>query len=526
MEQETGQGTPTEVKVKIVRTRNPLIEPLSRKDDHLARFDEVINTALGKLTLGTRAKTLLEPNKDLQSRDNPDGDYPLTSFRYQDLDDRKIRSLEVLTKSMRPRQKAAKGLYFDLNPSQGGLKHLFRRTAAPRIAYYFGSTIYDSLKGNPSRRDGIFLTGNKQWPVAGSWKVQAEKMLTAPPKNGTFEYHNTGSMGETEAAYLIAVGAMITEGKLDLSTKEAIEASLPTQRKIFIDIYQQMLKDILPIPGKNDVFDLDDQLADIQTNLYRPLETKTGNPMNTLMVGAPGVGKSLAGRYFAGNENLLTVPVSIDEFGQEGNLENYVLPRLINIRDRLDLPIILLVDDVEGLFEKSISKDNSRDGQSQSVDVNERSRNLTLLERMTDTYGIYLLCTLNHPDVESAFLRRFNPVYFPLPTDDQRREFLDQTVPFGPLDQEGAEAIKTELAVNTQGFNYNAIALIPRYLQNQLLLNPQAKEDSLLYVQAVRVAVSKARETSDVKGLAIFDEAARTMISKQKKSLGFIVTSK
>lgn len=316
------------------------------------------------------------------------------------------------------------------------------------------------------------------------------------------------AFSEVEFGYMAAVTSLIVAGKVDLSSQEGVNGSLGSRRDIFMDIYQTMLPEYQPPVTKEEIYGLDGQMDDVEKNLYIPLVKKGGNPMNTLLVGAPGVGKTFVARFFATRRDVLTVPISVDELVH--SFENYILPRIRRATGGLGLPTVLAVDDVERLLERVVTV-NEYGKPSQVIDPSERARALTLLERMQDTHGVYLLATLNHPDVEAAFLRRFNPIYFPLPSEDQRAYALRQLVNSGPLCDTDYESYIQETASATNGFNYSGLSLIPQYSGNSLL-NGNGHKDSQEYLDLLKQALEKSKQRVSFKNLEGFDQAARKMI--------------
>lgn len=513
------QPTATETTTRVIRDKNPLLEPLPRSSPRLQRFAEIVNDVLGARG-GTALPSLPTPTTEIAVKDQYNSTpFVNVEFRYYNADPSRIAALKEAVSLVTLNPRIRDGVFFDLEPEiHTKAPALTAKIFLPRTTYYIAPTSEKTPKGNPSRKPGIFLVGETKWPVAGNWKVQAEKLLSQFPAKGTFEYHDFEQQTEAETAAMIAIANLALNGQIP-NIQE-------TYTEIFLATYQRMLADMQPQPERKDIFDLEEQISDIETNLYEPLLTGIGTPMSTLMVGAPGVGKSLAARYFTAREGVLTVPVSIRELtktDQYGNMvfENSTLPKLLRINSSTKLPIVVAIDDVEGLLEQSISQEGDQT-KGQSVNVESRSRALNLLERMADTYGMYLLCSLNHPDVEAAFLRRFNPVYFPLPDSVKRTQFLGTVVPQGPMsDADYAKTLRT-LEQQLNGFNFSAIALIPEYLKNLEAKDPNIKSSAEAYEAALKAAAGKARERSNIKSLENFDRAARDMVGrKQNKSIGY-----
>lgn len=346
---------------------------------------------------------------------------------------------------------------------------------------------------NPDKVTGILVRGN-------SPDLKLEIRYNQDDREASFS--------EVEFGYVTAVASLIVAGKVDLSSSEGINDSLDLRRSIFMDIYHTMLQEYQPPVTREEIYGLDGQLVDVEANLYTPLVRKDGTPMNTLLVGAPGVGKTFVARFLATGRDVLTVPIGVDELVH--GFDHFILPKVRRATGGLGFSAVLAVDDIERLLERAITV-NENGRPSQVIDPGERAKALTLLERMQDTHGVYLLATLNHPDVEAAFLRRFNPVYFPLPSTEQRAYALRQLVSSDPLCEADYEAYIQETASATEGFNYSGLALISQYSDNSLL-NRNGHMDTQEYLNLLGQALEKSKQRVSFKNLDGFDQAARKMI--------------
>lgn len=501
--------------IKVTRTENPFMEPLLTSGTRLQRFAQIVNGVL--VDMG--GEPIAQPYVELVPLGLNTAECRVIEFPFRELNQTKTDSLQFFLRSFYGNPNLREGLFFRLLSNEGrGSRLLAHRLIHPQLYYYLNPTSQVNERGNPYRGSGFFILGQQESPFVGFWKVQANRLLKKLPERGIFQIHDLGYLSEAELAYQTVIASIIIAGKLDLSSPEKLDGARPFLRQLFLQIYKQMIVEARPEVKKADIFGADTQVSDIETNLFKPLEEKKGTPMHTLLVGAPGVGKSFVGGYFVtnGGESLV-VPLSAEHLNRKDNsgdrtFEKYVLPRLLRIKDHLSLPIVISMDDVETLMEEEIS--TSIISQSQRVNVEKRSYFLNLLERMMDTHGIFLLCTLNHPDVESAFLRRFNPVYFPLPRDGQRREFLLKIIGQGELPEDEYQGLINDVAAKTQGFSYHSLALIPEYAQNILRAIQDGSSGQDSYSEAIRSALMKARERASLKEIGQFDKAAREMVNK------------
>lgn len=464
---------------KVVRANNPLMMTLRPEPINFQRFTEAVNgitQQLGGITIELPKAEQVKIHGEYTSP------YNVISVPYTDLTEQQTESLRGHIRTLYQIDNLQEGEFPTNEESEQ--KHRF-----------ITGEVADYEKEDPSKIEGFIFR-----PVsteANSGLLEIRHMV------------DSGAPSETEMVYETAIVSLILAGRLDMSTPEEIEASFPFRRALFMHIYHDLLDEMLPLPNRKEIYGLDDQIGDIATNLYGPLAKKAGHPMNTLLVGAPGTGKTFVGSYFASLPHVLTVPMPIGKLTD--NFEHYYAPKFASIKKAFGFEMVLLVDDIEALLESGIATDKSGDT-SQVVDPHKRSEALTLLERMQDTYKMYLLCTLNHPDVEAAFLRRFNPVYFPLPTPDQRRNMLCEVIQQGPLSDADYTQLVEQLGNSMEGFNYSSMAILPQYVANRQLAIGQDLSPEEYKHLVMDVAFTKTKARTNKEGLARFDTAARTMI--------------
>ncbi|MBI2029486.1 AAA family ATPase [Candidatus Gottesmanbacteria bacterium] len=505
-----------------IRTENPLIATLPCDAVHVQGFATTVNNVIALYNGIT-----IEAPYTGELPKHPYTPFKVVQIPYVAGSEQKTQSLREVWKDLHQNQEIREGLFFDLPVRSTILTPLIYPLRSPQLYYFLASTVIREHH-NPYQGEGVFLKGKREKPVIGTWKVQARKLHSQIPKEGTLEIHDFGSLSEVELAYATVMASLVSAGSVDLSTAEKMTQTLPLRREIFVSIYKGMLKEMMPEVEKEEIYGLDSQIGDIEMNLYGPLRRRSGIPMSTLLVGAPGVGKSLVGRLFATDTDngVLTIPVSIrtllkvDNEG-ESVFKNYVLPRLTRIKTGFGIPFVLLIDDVEAILKEGMT--TGPVGQkAESINPEKRSETLTLLERLQDTYGVFLLCTLNNPDVEAAFLRRFNPVYFPLPDSNQRRYTLEQVIGRGPLAEEEYQDFLNRLTQDTDRFNYHGLTMISQYQHNILLPKKGEDVEPETYKHSIIEAMRKAGERTNLQGLAEFDEIAKTMVGQTKsQQLGF-----
>ncbi|MBI2405357.1 ATP-binding protein [Candidatus Gottesmanbacteria bacterium] len=492
------------------RSENPLVSPLEGEADRLTSFIDTVNAVLKEYGVSE----LPPPHIEITTTESREEHFISIEIPYEHVDDSQILSMKQILMDLNATQTLVEGMFFAFPPEKyGALSLLQHRITAPQSYYYLAATnLSPKLRNNPYQRGGIFFIGERHQPVVGMMQVFAEKRSKIIPQNGILEIRNFGSYSEVELAYLAIMHALIMEDKLDVSTPERLRETLPARRKIMVDVYHRMLSEMIPQIAPDELFGLNTQRMDLENNLYGPLKRRTGTPMNTLLLGAPGVGKSALTQVFATYKDVVTVYLPVDILSKtlpngEYVFKDKILPRLARLRRIFDLPMVVCLDDVESLFQSSMGVGRLPQPGTGFVNPEKRAQALTLLERLEDTYRIYLLATLNHPDVEAAFLRRFNPIYFPLPDEQKREYFLRAIIPQYDLEETDYEALITKLARQTSDLNYSGIAMIPRYLENLLSVDGQAS-----YETQVDLAVAKAKQRTDVTGLKQCDAEVKNLL--------------
>lgn len=519
---ETGSQLEGQRKAIPIRTENPLITALSCNAAYVQGFAATVNKAITRYN-----GTTIETPYTGELPEYPHTPFKVVQIAYKEGNEQKIQSLREVWKDLYQNPKIREGLFFDLPVRSTFLTPLIHPLRSPQLYYFLAPTVTRE-QYNPYLEEGVFLKGKRKKPVTGTWKARAEKLHSQKPSEGTLEIHDFGSLSEVELAYATVMASLVSAGSVDLSTAEKMTQTLPLRREIFLSLYKEMLREMIPEVGKEEIYGLDSQIGDVEMNLYGPLRQRSGTPMSTLLVGAPGVGKSLVGRLFATDtdRSVLTIPVSIRTLlrrndAGESVFKNHVLPHLTRMKTVFDIPLVLLIDDVEAILKQGVTIGPA--GQkAESINPEKRSETLTLLERLQDTYGIFLLCTLNNPDVEAAFLRRFNPVYFPLPSFDQRRYALEQVIGRGPLVEEEYQDFLNRLTKDTDMFNYHGLTMILQYQRNILLPKKGEDIEPETYKHSLIEAMRKAGERTNLQALAEFDEIAKTMVGQAKgQQLGF-----
>ena len=162
-----------------------------------------------------------------------------------------------------------------------------------------------------------------------------------------------------------------------------------------------------------------------------------------LFYGPPGTGKTLAATLLGKKNDMDVYRVDLSMI-----VSKYIGETEKNLAHVFDLAEnrrwILFFDEADALFGKRTSTNNSNDRHAnQEVAY--------LLQRIEDFPGVVIIATNLRSNIDEAFSRRFqSTVYFPMPTEEQRRELWKNMIPKQWIGKQGddliALAAKTELS--------------------------------------------------------------------------------
>ncbi len=493
------------------RSQNPLFSGL--RLDRAPQFAAIVNMTTGEHS----GIPMAEPPFIVTYREGRnEAPRVVIAIPYDHLDEQTIASLRGLLQTLNPEATKIREEAFlhEASAQRRFFRALRNRVTSYQPHYYIAPSFEKQQNDSPYLAEGIFLIGEPFTQREGpfSFRDRGRQQLPSIPTKGVAEIHlGEHTPSEVELAYQTVMLSLILANRIDLSSEEKIQETLPLRREIFMKIYHTMLRQMIPPATREEIFGLDGQIRDIEMNLYNPLRTREGKPMNTILLGAPGVGKSFVMRYFDFDPEVLTIPLPVTALeGFEAGLLKY----LSKIRTMLDLPIVVAVDDVEALFHERIMIGYG--GSTMELNPARRAKALSILERMEDTHEILLLCAINHPDIEAAFLRRLNPVYFPLPSVEQRQHMLEQTIPRNTLSRIAHQALIAGLVAETEGFNYSGLALIPTYLIN--FMSELKRKGPLALQRGAQFALGKAGERTNVDELRRYDAIARETVRGSRRS--------
>lgn len=229
---------------KRIRTENPITEPL--RQDFIAnqRFTEIVN-GLSKTEGGVQVP--LPQIITVASK------YEMPPSRY------KIVSLPH------------NGSYAEIKESIRGFAHLTfltedisatshkqkTRLGSKRKEEFVISRDFDGSASDPQRIDGFVIRPDK---IDVGYSLRNDQL------------------SEVEFAYEVLICALVASGEIDLSTEEKRTESLDTRRRLFMQIYQTMLEEYIPIAKLDDIYGVDDQIDEIKTNLYSAFKSRFRSP--------------------------------------------------------------------------------------------------------------------------------------------------------------------------------------------------------------------------------------------------------
>lgn len=198
-----------------------------------------------------------------------------------------------------------------------------------------------------------------------------------------------------------------------------------------------------------------------------------------LFYGPPGTGKTLAATLLGKKNGMDVYRVDLSMIVSKyiGETEKN-LARVFDMAENRNW--ILFFDEADALFGKRTSTNTSNDRHANQEIA-------YLLQRIEDFPGMVILATNLKSNIDEAFSRRFQAViYFPMPTEEQRRELWRNMLPEQWLGEQADSLIS--LAAETE-LSGGSITNVVRRCAIRLVMSGQKELDS----QTLKEALEKEK---------------------------------
>lgn len=511
-----------EVRRKILRTENPLIAGFKPTADRLAMLSNVVTAAVREHVPGFSLT-------DVYTKEIPMTTTPLhviyVEMPFRDATKNNLDALKALIYTIQP-GRLVKNVVFtiSLESSHSAIRKAFTPLVKPEVGYALSTTTGDEKRismSDTAELSGVILfgKGGKEVPLAGTITGIIKKMIDYIPRSGVARVQAISSrLSEVEFAFQTAVYSLALEGTVDLHTIYSRELCQKFLRDIFFTVYYSYLESYLSRAERNDIYELDEQIRNIEINLVRPLKTGDGTAFHTLLVGAPGVGKSLVTRYLTyAHPELMFVPMRSDVLNCSNPFEidpfETILGKLKRLATIIGTKVIVVIDDIEEMLMSTIMEVGGE--KRAGIDPDKRSRFLNLLERLEEQ-DIFVIGSLNYPVVDPAFRRRMHIEYFPLLNEKIRKYVLEKILKktFPVAESDLINELVAHAVSETFGYNTSSLINIETYLKNYLSYHASGAVHSSAAVEleaALDYALSKSRSQVDIEGLHKMDIIAREL---------------
>ncbi len=263
------------------------------------------------------------------------------------------------------------------------------------------------------------------------------------------------------------------------------------------------------------ISEIKEELEEVVDFLNKPkkfLEHGVKLPKGVLLVGPPGVGKTLIARAVAGEAD---VPF----FYQSGSsfVQIYVGMGAKKVRElfakaKASAPAIVFIDEIDAVGKKRSGKSNDE----REATLNEL---LTQMDGFEGDSGVIVIAATNKIEVlDDALLRagRFDRrVHVSLPNINDRKHILELY-----LKEKNHEVDIDKLSNDTSGFSSATLST----LINEALLNMIKRESKILSMDDIEVAKNKLEFGK--KQIKILDEKQKEILAIYQASKAYIAKSK
>jgi len=269
------------------------------------------------------------------------------------------------------------------------------------------------------------------------------------------------------------------------------------------------------IAGINGIKGELEEIVDFLNKPSKYLKHGAKLPRGVLLVGPPGVGKTLVARAVATEANVPFFYQSGASFVQIYVGMGAKRVRELFMKAKASAPSIVFIDEIDAIGKKRGGKTNDE----REATLNEL---LTQMDGFDGDFGVIVIAATNKIDIlDEALLRagRFDRrVFLNLPNIQDRKKILELY-----LKKRHYEFNLEKLAQETSGFSSAALAT----LVNEALLNMIKREDKVLKLEDIEIAKKKIEfgkkeavllDSKQKEILAIY-QASKAFISKSKVSL-------
>ncbi len=266
------------------------------------------------------------------------------------------------------------------------------------------------------------------------------------------------------------------------------------------------------IAGISEVKEELEEIVDFLNEPNKYLKYGIKLPKGVLLVGPPGVGKTLIARAVAGEADVPFFYQSGASFVQIYVGMGAKKVRELFTKAKQNAPAIIFIDEIDAVGKSRSGKANDE----REATLNEL---LTQMDGFDGDSGVIVIAATNKIEVlDEALLRagRFDRrVYIGLPNIEDRKKILELY-----LNGKNHEIDIEKLVVDTAGFSSAALAT----LINEALLNMIKRDDKIVTMDDIDIAKNKLEFGK--KQIKILDEKQKEILAIYQASKAFISKSK
>ena len=266
------------------------------------------------------------------------------------------------------------------------------------------------------------------------------------------------------------------------------------------------------IAGISEIKEELEEVVDFLNEPNKYLKYGVKLPKGVLLVGPPGVGKTLIARAVAGEADVPFFYQSGASFVQIYVGMGAKKVRELFAKAKQSAPAIIFIDEIDAVGKK-------RSGTSNDERESTLNELLTQMDGFEGDSGVMVIAATNKVEVlDEALLRagRFDRrLHVGLPNIEDREKILDLY-----LDGKNHEINTRQLSIDTAGFSSAALAT----LINEALLNMIKRDSKILDSDDIEIAKNKLEFGK--KQIKILDEKQKEILSIYQASKAFISKSK